>query len=246
MSFTVIVPARLASSRLANKMLLPLNGKPLVVQSALSAQRSSAKQVFIACDHEAIEHAAISYDIPTIRTSTSHSSGTDRLFETCEHLGLQDQEIIVNVQGDEPLMPAEAIDYTAALLAQNGWADVATLCETFESFEDFTDPNNVKVVTATNASACYFSRAPIPHDRDNPDCTPSRARRHIGIYAYRVRALRSFVTHTPSALEKIEKLEQLRFLENGHKIVVSDTPCKVPTGIDTQEDYDALLKNFSS
>ena len=244
MSFTVIVPARLASSRLPNKMLLPLGGKPLVVQSALSAMKSSAKRVIIACDHPLILEAARQYDIETVLTSNLHASGTDRLHEVCKLFEFADDEIIVNVQGDEPLIPSKVVDYVAELLESNCWADVATLAEPFETLDAFRDPNNVKVVAAANHRAHYFSRAPIPFARDEPDQIPACALRHLGLYAYRVKALKSFVRYAPSPLETIERLEQLRFIDHDHPIVVKKSPLPVPGGIDTQKDYNALLPYF--
>ena len=244
MKFRVIVPARLASRRLANKMLLPLGGLPLVAQSARSAAKSAATQVVVAADDKQIVQAVQACGIESVMTAVDHPSGTDRLFEACERLSLEDDDIVVNVQGDEPLMPASAINHVAALLHDNPHASVATLCETIQDRKAFVNPNVVKVVRTSDQQALYFSRAPIPYPRDTENQKPIHAERHLGIYAYRVAALRKFVSYEPSPFERIERLEQLRFLENGHTILCSQTPEPVPGGVDTREDYESLKQFF--
>lgn len=178
-------------------------------------------------------------------TSAEHPSGTDRIEEVTRHLGLDEDELVVNVQGDEPLIPAAVIDQVAANLAANPDACIATLCEPVASMQDFLNPNIVKVVADDAGMALYFSRAPIPWDRDGfTDGTaaasvPAGARRHLGIYAYRASLLKRFVKWPPAALERCESLEQLRALANGAGIHVADAVTAVPPGVDTAADLEA-------
>lgn len=246
LTYTVIIPARYASSRLPGKPLVDIKGKTMIQRVYEAAGQSSAAQVIIATDDTRIEQIAEGFGAKVCMTREDHESGTDRLQEVVAALGLADDAIVVNVQGDEPLIPAEVIDQVAALLARHPEADIATLCEPITDIETVSDPNAVKVVSSIDQQALYFSRAPIPYDRDDTQLTAVQSsettpyRRHIGIYAYRVGLLNKFVTWPPSQLEQIEKLEQLRAMENGSVIVVEDAQAIVPAGIDTQDDLDKV------
>jgi len=218
--YRIVVPARFASSRLPGKPLLPLAGKPMIQWVVERAQRSRAQQIVVATDDERIAHAARGFGADVQMTSSDHASGTDRIAEVAavRHWGAED--VIVNLQADEPLMPACLIDQVAALLLAHPLADMATLAVPVQSAAALEDPNVVKVVTDIFMRALYFSRAPIPCARDGSNAVAS-ARRHLGLYAYRVAALRRLAALAPSPLEKLEKLEQLRALENGMDIRVA-------------------------
>lgn len=240
--FTVIIPARHASSRLPGKMLADLAGTPMIVRVAQQAARSGASAVHIATDHADIEAAVRSAGFPAWLTNVDHPSGTDRLAEACDLIGLPDDAAVVNVQGDEPLLPPDLIDQVADALLGDPDAAIATLAHPISDATEFFNPNVVKVVCDDAGRALYFSRAPIPYARDafaqNRDVLPAGlpAYRHIGIYAYRVGFLRAYRALTPSPLERIEMLEQLRALWHGYRIrvaVVNDPP---PAGVDTPED----------
>jgi 3-deoxy-manno-octulosonate cytidylyltransferase (CMP-KDO synthetase) len=217
--FRVVVPARYASSRLPGKPLVPLAGKPMIQWVVERAQRSSAQQVVVATDDERIARIARAFaDVQM--TSAGHPSATDRLAEVAAIRGWRDEELLVNLQGDEPLMPPSLIDQVAELLAAHSSTDIATLAVPLQSSAELYDPNVVKVVTDLSQRALYFSRAPIPFDRDVAG-TFAHARRHMGLYAYRVGALKKLAAAPPSALEELEKLEQLRALEHGMEIRVA-------------------------
>jgi 3-deoxy-manno-octulosonate cytidylyltransferase (CMP-KDO synthetase) len=253
MSFTLVIPARYASTRLPAKPLKVIAGKPMIQHVYERARASGARQVIIATDDERIATIAEGFGATVCMTSIHHTSGTDRLQEVALQLGLPDDEILVNVQGDEPLIPPEVIDQVATNLAAAPEASMATLCEPIHSLEDFRNPNIVKVVSAANGCALYFSRAPIPWPRDHFAATdiqslPSAfpAKRHIGIYAYRVALLHKFVSWEPAPLENIESLEQLRAMWNGESIHVAEALVPVPGGVDTEADLlrvKALLEN---
>lgn len=254
--FTVIIPARYASSRLPGKIIEPLDGKPMVQRVYEQAQQSRAREVVIAADDERIADALKPFGSRVVMTAKDHESGTDRLEEVTRQLQLDDTAIVVNVQGDEPLIPPAVIDQVAANLAANSGTGVATLSEPIGSVRELFDPAAVKVVADIDGTALYFSRAPIPWPRDDinrfglssnqsPDNQLSgtvasidteQYQRHIGIYAYRVALLRAFVQWPQAPLETIEKLEQLRVLFNGEKIHVAAACDKVPTGVDTETD----------
>lgn len=243
MNFTVVIPARYASTRLPAKPLKEIAGKPMIQHVYERACESNARQVIIATDDARIETVAKSFGAQVCMTSVNHTSGTDRLQEVVASLGLADDEIVVNVQGDEPLIPAHVINQVAENLAAMKDASMATLSEPIHSLADFRNPNIVKVVADINGRALYFSRAPIPWPRDHfaqadvnnlPENFP--AQRHIGIYAYRVGLLHKFVTWQPAPLEKIESLEQLRVMWNGQVIHVAEAVVAVPGGVDTEED----------
>lgn len=243
MSFYVVIPARYASTRLPAKPLLEIAGKPMIQHVYERACESAAREVIIATDDARIAAAAEGFHARVCMTSADHQSGTDRLQEVARQLGLDETEIMVNVQGDEPLIPAAVINQVATNLAHVEDASVATLAEPIHTYADFINPNIVKVVSDHRGCALYFSRAPIPWPRDHfaqdnvntlPDDFPSR--RHIGIYAYRVGLLNRFVQWPPAPLEKIESLEQLRVLWQGAMIHVADACAPVPGGVDTLND----------
>jgi 3-deoxy-manno-octulosonate cytidylyltransferase (CMP-KDO synthetase) len=219
--YRIVVPARYASTRLPGKPLLLLAGKPMIQWVYERARRSQARQVIIATDDERICAAAAGFGATVRMTAGSHASGTDRIAEVARMERWRDSDVVVNLQGDEPLMPVELIDQVASLLDTHASADIATLAIALDSAAALRDPNLVKVVTDLQQRALYFSRAPIPWVRDAAAVAP-QARRHLGIYAYRVAALHRLAGLAPSALEQLEKLEQLRALENGMDIRVAD------------------------
>ncbi len=252
MSFYVVIPARYASTRLPAKPLKMIAGKPMIQHVYERACLSGATRVIIATDDERIRQAAEGFGAAVCMTSAAHNSGTDRLQEVASQLQLTDEDILVNVQGDEPLIPPQVIDQVARLLAANPQASVATLCEPIHERADFENPNIVKLVADQSGRALYFSRAPIPFPRDHiargePGLPESlEARRHIGIYAYRVALLNRFVTWEQAPLEKLESLEQLRVLWQGESIQVQEACAVVPGGVDTEQDLQrvrALLES---
>ncbi|UZJ45560.1 3-deoxy-manno-octulosonate cytidylyltransferase [Marinimicrobium sp. C6131] len=248
MSFYVVIPARYASSRLPAKPLKDIAGKPMIQHVYERACESAATKVIIATDDERIELAARAFGATVCMTSPDHQSGTDRLQEVVSQLGLPDDAIVVNVQGDEPLIPPAVINQVAQNLANDDSASVATLCEPIESVEDFCNPNIVKVVSDMSGRALYFSRAPIPYPRDafagEGRALPEGfvARRHIGIYAYRVGLLHRFVTWDQAPLERFESLEQLRVMWQGESIHVAEACRPVPGGVDTELDLDRVRR----
>ena len=250
MSFTVVIPARYASSRLPGKPLLDIAGKPMIQHVYERAIQSSASEVIIATDDARIAKVAASFNARVCMTDAAHESGTDRLQEVVSQLGLDGQHIVVNVQGDEPLIPPAVIDQVAADLLANPTAAIATLVERITDKDDVFNPNAVKAVMDANGRALYFSRAPIPWARDefaaaNSSLPPAtHYYRHIGIYAYRVQFLHQFVQWPPGLLERTEKLEQLRAMENGVEIHIAEAITAIPAGIDTQADLDKVRALF--
>jgi 3-deoxy-manno-octulosonate cytidylyltransferase (CMP-KDO synthetase) len=249
MAYTVVIPARYGSTRLPGKPLLEIQGKPMIQLVWEQASLSKAERVVIATDDSRIGEAAQAFGAEVCMTSTAHRSGTDRLQQVADMLGLPMDHIVVNVQGDEPLIPPQVIDQVAANLGNNPQAGIATLCEEISTFEDLNSPNVVKVVRDALGMALYFSRAPIPWPRDihlmEKGSLPERGEwyRHIGIYAYRTQFLYQFIDWSPAPQEQLESLEQLRALHNGVDIHV-DTACQpVPGGIDTEEDL-ALVRHL--
>lgn len=249
-AFTVIVPARLASTRLPNKPLADIHGLPMVVRVAQRAAQSQAAQVVVAADSPEIVQACQNHGIRALLTQVDHPSGSDRLAEASALLGLGPNELVVNVQGDEPLINPQLIDQVAQLLVQRPMASMSTAAHEIQNVAEFINPNVVKVVVDQAQLALYFSRAPIPWWRDGfahgiqtlPTPAPLR---HIGIYAYRVGFLQSFPSLPPAPIETGEALEQLRALWHGHKIAVHITPEAPGPGVDTPEDLErvrALLK----
>lgn len=248
MTFTVVIPARYASTRLPGKPLADIGGKPMVVHVWERAREAGASQVVVATDDERIRDVCRTHGAEVVMTAASHASGTDRINEAITALELPDDGIVVNVQGDEPLMPPENIRQVAELVAIPR-TDLATLHVPIESVNEFLDPNVVKLVTDQDGHALYFSRAPIPWPRDSEleqgkSVFFQGAVRHLGIYAYRVRALRRFSVAQPSALEDIEKLEQLRALWLGMTIRTEIAARTPPRGVDTEEDLEALRKQL--
>ena len=246
MSFIVVIPARYASTRLPGKPLLEIAGKPMVQHVYEQALKSQALRVVIATDDQRIFDVAEGFGAEVVMTSTEHPSGTDRLEEVVRKLGLQDGEHVVNVQGDEPLIPPVLIDQVAQNLASNPSAGISTLCEQIDQIDLVFNPNVVKVVFDQQGFANYFSRAPIPWARESfggdVNTLPADAQyyRHIGIYAYKVDFLKSYVTWSPSMTEKIECLEQLRALSNGVGIHVELASVSPQAGVDTEADLERL------
>ena len=244
--FRVVIPARYASSRLPGKVLLPLGGKPMLQWVYERACASGAQEVLIATDDLLVVSAAHSFGAETVMTAAAHTSGTDRIAEVARQRGWPATEIVVNVQGDEPLIPPALIDQLALALRDDREAGIATLATAVESLAELLDPNAVKLVTDSGGRALYFSRAPIPWNRDEaPGGLGSQssfagARRHVGIYAYRVAALLRLAALQPSALERREKLEQLRALENGIGIRVLDTAERPGPDVNTAADLERV------
>ncbi|HLX28183.1 MAG TPA: 3-deoxy-manno-octulosonate cytidylyltransferase [Casimicrobiaceae bacterium] len=240
--FCVLVPARYGSSRLPGKALADLAGKPMVVRVALRARESGASRVVIATDDRRIADAAQSHGVEAIMTRADHASGTDRLAEAAVMLSLPDDEIVVNVQGDEPLLDPALIRRVAALIAGSHEAAVATACDPIARIEEALNPNVVKVTLDARGYALYFSRAPIPYAREDFAADPPRMPpglpiyRHCGLYAYRVAFLRAFPALMPAPIERFEALEQLRVLWHGHRIVVEIVEGAPTPGVDTPED----------
>ena len=251
-AFTVVIPARMRSTRLPGKMLADIGGKPLVAWVAERAKASGAKAVCIATDHDDIARAVTSLGWQALKTSEAHETGTDRLAEAAALLGLAPDEIVVNVQGDEPLIDPRLIREVAVALAARPEASIATAAHPIETAAAFFDPNVVKVVTDAAGFAQYFSRAPIPFARDSfaksrealPPGLP--ALRHIGIYAYRVRFLREYASLQPTAAERFEALEQLRALGHGHRIAVALWHAPMEAGVDTKEDLERVRSRLGA
>lgn len=251
MSFTVLIPARLASTRLPNKPLADLGGVPMVVRVAQRVMSGTAgaapARVVVAADSPEIITACRAHGVEAILTRTDHPSGSDRLAEACELLGLADDRIVVNVQGDEPLIDPSLIDAVAHLLSTRPEASMSTAAHAIDNVADFINPNVVKVVLDAKSLALYFSRAPIAWWRDGfvrgittlPEPKPLR---HIGIYGYRVGFLRQFPTLSQAPIEITEALEQLRALWHGHRIAVHVTARAPGPGVDTPEDLERMRK----
>lgn len=248
MSFIAVIPARLASTRLPDKPLLDIGGKPMVVRTAERARASAASRVVVATDHRRIESACREHGIEAMLTRDDHPSGTDRLAEVAERLDLPDDAVLVNVQGDEPLIDPALVDAVADLLLRDTAAAIATCASVIAEPAAFFDPNVVKVVCNAAGHALYFSRAPIPWARDafaadRGHLPPGfNALHHIGLYAYRAGFLRRFRTLPRGPLEQWESLEQLRALENGYAIAVHLTPLRPPPGVDTAEDLERVRR----
>jgi 3-deoxy-manno-octulosonate cytidylyltransferase (CMP-KDO synthetase) len=249
--FRVVIPARYASSRLPGKALLTIGGKPMIQWVYERACASRAHEVLIATDDLLIVSAAHSFGAQTVMTAATHESGTDRIAEVARLHGWADSDIVVNVQGDEPVIPPASIDQVASLLQSNPSAQIATLATPITSLSEFMDPNAVKVVTDGEGRALYFSRAPIPWERDGASSgivsqtSFAGARRHVGIYGYRVSGLLRLASLERTALEQHEKLEQLRALENGLEIRVADSVEQPGPDVNTAADLErvtALLR----
>lgn len=245
MEFTVVIPARYHSSRLPAKPLADIAGKPMIQWVYEQAIQSLAKQVIIATDDERIEHVALGFGATVCMTSKAHTSGTERLAEVIKKMRIGADEIVVNVQGDEPLIPFEIITQVAQNLAESS-APMSTLAVELSDSKELFNPNVVKVIRDVQKNALYFSRAAIPWDRDRfaqsqtPEVTA--ALRHIGLYAYRAGFVDKYIGWQPSPLEQIESLEQLRVLWYGEKIHVDIALKEPPTGVDTLEDLEAVRR----
>ncbi|CAI8983709.1 3-deoxy-manno-octulosonate cytidylyltransferase [Pseudomonas sp. IT-196MI5] len=247
-AFTVVIPSRFASTRLPGKPLLLIAGKPMIQHVWEQASKSSAERVVVATDDARIIEACKSFGAEVVLTREDHNSGTDRLAEVAMKLGLAPDAIVVNVQGDEPLIPPSVIDQVAANLAAHAEARMATLAEPIEDVDTLFNPNVVKVVSDLNGLALTFSRATLPWARDafavNREQLPEGVpyRRHIGIYAYRAGFLQDFVSWGPCWLENTECLEQLRALWHGVRIHVADALIALPAGVDTIEDLERVRR----
>lgn len=241
MSFTVIIPARLASTRLPNKPLADLAGLPMIVRVAQRAAGSGAAQVVVATDAPEVAAACAAHGVRALMTRADHPSGSDRLAEAVEQLGLADDATVVNVQGDEPLIAPAMIDACAATLAAQPDCVMATVAHALTDPSEFANPNVVKLVTDQAGRALYFSRAPIAWWRDGAG-QPNQALRHVGLYAYRAGFLRRFPTLAVSPLEQIESLEQLRVLWHGERIAVHVSAERPGPGVDTPEDLERVRR----
>jgi 3-deoxy-manno-octulosonate cytidylyltransferase (CMP-KDO synthetase) len=253
MSFTVLVPARLASTRLPGKPLADLGGLPMVVRVARRAALSAARRVVVAADHTDIVAACTLHGVDAVLTRDDHATGSDRLAEACALLGLDGTDVVVNVQGDEPLIDPTLIDACAALLGRSTDCVMSTAAHEIDTADEFANPNVVKVVLDARGRALYFSRAAIPCWRDAPAVRASGERavpkpaplRHIGLYAYHAGFLRRFPLLSVCPLETIEALEQLRVLWHGERIAVHVSPSRPGPGVDTPEDLARVQALFS-
>lgn len=248
--FRVVIPARYGSTRLPGKPLRVLAGGTLLEHVYRGALASGAEEVRIATDDERIVAACVRFGVQAAMTAASHASGTDRIAELVAREGWPEEDVVVNVQGDEPLLPATLVRQVAELLDSQGSAGIATLATPIESLEEFLDPNVVKVAVGRTGLALYFSRAPIPWSRDGaPHGLASQthfsgALRHLGLYAYRVGVLKRLTALSPSALEQAERLEQLRALDNGIAIAVGLARERPGPGVDTEEDLAAVARRL--
>lgn len=251
MGYCVLIPARLASTRLPDKPLADIAGKPMVVRVAERARQSAASRVVVATDSTAVQEACARHGVEAVMTRADHPSGSDRLAQACELLGLSGDDRVVNVQGDEPLIEPALIDAVAGLLQTHAGASMSTAAHPIADVADLRNPNVVKVVTDAAGLALYFSRAPIPWWRDGavggvaalPDPAPLR---HVGIYGYRASFLREFPRLPQAPMETIEALEQLRALWHGHRIAVHVTREAPGAGVDTPEDLARVRALFSA
>lgn len=248
MSFTVVIPARYQSTRLPGKPLADIGGKPMIQWVYEQAIQAGADKVIIATDDNRVEQAALAFGGEVCMTSPDHESGTERLAEVVDRMAIPDDHIIVNVQGDEPLIPSAIISQVAENLA-NSIAPMATLAVEIDDEAEVFNPNAVKVLTDKDGYAMYFSRATIPWDRDNfakqDKVVAQPLMRHIGIYAYRAGFINTYINWEPTALEKIECLEQLRVLWYGEKIHVEVAKEAPAAGVDTPEDLEVVRKLIS-
>jgi 3-deoxy-manno-octulosonate cytidylyltransferase (CMP-KDO synthetase) len=247
--FHVIIPARFGSSRLQGKPLALIGDRPMLQWVWQRAVASGAATVLIATDDERIRSAALEFGADSVLTSSQHTSGTDRIAEVVRIRGFAADDIVVNLQGDEPTMPSEVVSLVAQALHDVAGRDIATAVAPIETLEEFLDPNCVKALRATDGRALYFSRAPVPWPRDSvalrQPTSFAGAWRHIGIYAYRVRSLLQFAAWPPTPLETVEKLEQLRALEHGmhiHLVALASSP---PAGVDTPADLERVRAALS-
>ncbi|MBT3277024.1 3-deoxy-manno-octulosonate cytidylyltransferase [Candidatus Thioglobus sp.] len=239
MNFSVIIPARYASSRLPAKLLKDIHGKPLIQHTYENALKSGASAVIIATDDQRIKTVAEGFGATVCMTDENHTSGTARISEVLTQLNIDDDEIVVNVQGDEPMLSASVIDQVANNLSQSQM-QMATLCEQVIDKTQYLDPNCVKVVFDKFGKALYFSRAPIPYFREAQDFDLSLCYKHIGIYAYRSAFIKQYLNMDSSRFEQVEKLEQLTVLNEGFGVHVAVACADTGFGVDTQADLDQV------
>ena len=249
MTFKIVIPARYQSSRLEGKALLDIAGIPMVIHVVKQSLKSKANEVVVATDDQNIFDVVSKYGFKVMMTNINHKSGTDRIAEVVNSMGWSDNEIVVNVQGDEPFIDPLLINQVAEYLDRKGDMLVSTACHPISDYNDFISPNNVKVVLDKNSQALYFSRAPIPFPRDEftqKIIGKEGFYKHIGIYAYRAKFLKSYKDLGQAVLEDIEKLEQLRILYAGYKIGVVRSKDAPITGVDTPEDLAKVRKLLSN
>jgi len=245
MAFTVIIPARFESSRLPGKPLKEIQGKPMIEWTWLQAKKSGADRIIIATENSEVQHVCEAFGAEVCLTRDDHQSGTERIAEVIDLANIQGDDIIVNVQGDEPMLPPELIHQVADGLDDHPEIPMATLCEPIENVETVFDPHAVKVVRDVANRAINFSRAPLPWSRDTfqeQNVLPQEwaYKRHIGLYAYRAGFVKQYVMWPECALEQVEKLEQLRVLWHGEKILVLDALCDAGVGVDTEADLERV------
>lgn len=249
----IVIPARFSSSRLPGKPLLEIHGRPMILRVVDQARKVQGFDTLcVATDDARIAEVCRAEGVDVVLTNPNHPSGTDRLSEVARIKGWDASDIIVNVQGDEPLLPAELVKQVSDLLVNQPNCSMSTLCESIHSLEEFHRDSIVKVVMSKFKEALYFSRATIPYDRDGAKLSEQKlhqqAYRHLGLYAYRVQLLQEYVTWDMGSLEQLESLEQLRVLENGHRIAIDIAQVNLPPGVDTQADLDRLnalpISNF--
>lgn len=241
----IVIPARFASSRLPGKPLLEIHGRPMILRVVDQAKKVAGfDDLCVATDDERIAEVCRAEGVDVVLTHADHPSGTDRLSEVARIKGWASEDIVVNVQGDEPLLPAQLVQQVAQLLESQPESSMSTLCEPIHSLEEFKRDSIVKVVMSKYNQALYFSRATIPYDRDGAQqevqSLHPQAYRHLGLYAYRVNLLQEYVSWDMGVLEQLESLEQLRVLENGHRIAIAVAEANLPPGVDTQADLDRL------
>lgn len=241
MNFVAVIPARFGSKRLPGKPLLDIAGKPMIQHVYARASESKADRVLVATDDQKIADTVTGFGGECLMTRDDHPTGTDRLAEVADVLELSADTIVVNVQGDEPLLPPPAIQQVVRILGEHPQASVATLCEPIHQVSDIEDPNQVKVVKSQSGRALYFSRARIPMN-SSLDCGVHY--RHVGLYAYRVDFLRDFASWNPTPLEQFEHLEQLRALEHDRVIQVEVAIESIPLGVDTESDLEVIRRQM--
>jgi len=247
-AFIVVIPARYGSTRLAGKALVDICGQAMIQRVHNCALAAGAERVIVATDDRRIADAVTKFGGEACQTSEKHPSGTDRIAEVIEHLGIDDDKIIVNLQGDEPLMPSAIIQQVVTSLENNPLAAMATACHSIKDSETLHNPNIVKVVLDESGMAMYFSRAPIPWDREHNGATqlPQQTYHHIGLYAYRAKFVLQMSAWEPCQVEQIESLEQLRVLWHGRKIAVCVANRKPGPGVDTAEDLEKVIQIFET
>lgn len=250
-TYHIVIPARFASERLPGKVLLDLSGQSMLQHVWQRAMESSAESVVIATDDERIMAASESFGARAVLTRSDHQSGSDRIAECAEQLDWDDDQLVVNLQGDEPMMPAVCLDQLAALLDERMDCEVASLYWPITEASEVQNPNAVKVVLDVDNTALFFSRSPIPYPRGFTDIKAAMTagvewKRHLGLYAYRIKALRAYTAAKPTPLEMTERLEQLRIMEQGGRIAMARACEFIPAGIDTLEDLERVRKIYES